>query len=324
MKKITRFAFVIAMALIATFPLTAWGAYPERTVTILCGPAAGGGTDRILRGLATELQKVYGQPFVIENRPGASHAISHAAVAKAKPDGYTLVGSLVELSQYHWMGIDSVNYKDFAHIALINLDPACVTVRADAPWQTLKELLDYAKEHPGEVSMASSPASIWNLARLALTDTAGMKPDDIFLVPTTGAAGAIPELLGGHIQVVFNGYGEVKAQVEAGQFKVLAIMADERSPAIPDVPTAKEEGYDISYFTFRGLSAPKDTPREIVDGLTATVKQICESDSFKDFMDKNGFLIHFLDGKDYEALLKKTDENCEHILKLGGLIQPAK
>ena len=318
MKKV--FYMLFATITIAVLSIPSFASYPERTVTILCGPAAGGGTDRVLRGLASELQKRLGQPFIVENKPGASHSVSHITVARANPDGYMLVGSLLELSQYHWMGISSVNYKDFENVSCINLEPSCVTVRSDSPFKTLKELLDYAKAHPGEISMGSSPASIWNLSRVALCDAAGLSPNDILLVPTNGAAQAIVELMGGHIQVVFNGFSEVKSQYLGGEFRVLATLSDERNPEIPDVPTAKELGYNVTCFTFRGISAPKGTPKEIVSLLDTTIKEICESDSFKAYMGKLGAPIHYLNSEDYTALLKKTDESIKHLLELAGLV----
>ncbi|MBO5493545.1 MAG: tripartite tricarboxylate transporter substrate binding protein [Pyramidobacter sp.] len=298
----------------------AFAAYPERPVTIICGPAAGGGTDRVLRGLASELQKILGQTFIVENKPGASHSLSHVTVAKSAPDGYTLVGSIFELSQYHWMGISPVSYKDFENVACMNLEPSCVTVRADSPFKTLKELLDYAKAHPGELTMGSSPASVWNLARVALCDAAGLSPKDILLIPTNGAAQAIVELMGGHINVVFNGFSEVKSQYKSGEFRVLAVLSDERNPDCPEIPTAKELGYDVAAFTFRGISAPKGTPKEVVATLEKAIKQACESESFKEFMGKLGAPVYYLDSEGYTALLKKTDESIEHLLKLAGLV----
>ena len=315
--------FAVLFAFLASFAGTAHAAFPEKTITIVCPWGAGGGTDRVIRAMATELEKLLGQPVVVENRTGGDGAVGHGYGAKAKPDGYILTCTTFELATMHWMGIESApTYEDYEHVAMINDDPAAIGVKTDAQWKNLAEFLAWIKANPGKAQFSgTAKAGIWDLARLTLMNAAGLKPDDALWIPSNGSAAAIPEVLGGHINAIACGIAEIKTQLDNKEVRALVIMNDKRSPSFPDVPTAKEQGYDVTYSTLRGLSAPKGTPKEIVDLLADAVKKACESPTFVDFMGKNSFAIHYMGPAEYTAHLAKTDADNKAAMELGGYLK---
>lgn len=301
----------------------ALAAYPEKTITIVCPWGAGGGTDRVIRAMASELEKLLGQPVVVENRTGGDGAVGHGYGAKAKPDGYILTCTTFELATMHWMGIPSApTYADYEHVAQINDDPAAIGVKNDAPWKNLAEFLDWIKANPGKPQISgTAKAGIWDLARLTLMNAAGLKAADALWIPSNGSAAAIPEVLGGHIAAISCGVAELKTQLDNGEIRALVLMGAERSPSFPDIPTAKELGLDVTYATVRGLSAPKGTPKEIVDLLADAVKKSCESPTFVDFMKKNSFAINYMGPAEYTELLARIDADNKTAMELGGYLK---
>jgi len=296
--------------------------YPRRTVTFICPWSPGGGTDRLTRFMAEQLQKYFGKPFVVVNKTGGSGAVGHNAGAMAKPDGYTVTMITLELATMHSMGLTHITYKDFEPIAQLNEDSAAVIVRADAPWNTINDLLEDIKNNPGKFKFSGTAiGGIWDLARIGMLDAAGIPYEYTTWIPSKGAAPALVELLGGHVDVVTCSLPEAVSQLEAGQLKALAIMADERNPKFPDVPTLKEMGINWSAGTWRGIAAPKGTPEEIIAKLYKAVSEITKSDEFKDFMAKNGFGIKIRDPKEFKKFLSEQDETWKRILKLAGYLK---
>ncbi|HDM75446.1 MAG TPA: tripartite tricarboxylate transporter substrate binding protein, partial [Deltaproteobacteria bacterium] len=277
-----RTLFIALMGLFLLSSLSLLAAYPEKTVTIICPWAAGGGTDRLARFLADQLQKEFGVPFVVVNKTGGGGAVGHGAGAYAKPDGYTLTLVTLEIATMHWMGLTPITYENFEYIIQLNQDPSAVIVRADAPWNSVAELLVDIALHPGKYKFSGSAAgTIWDLARIGMLHTVGIPPDYVIWVPTKGAAPSIVELLGGHVDVITCSLPEAASQIEAGKLKALAIMADKRDPRFPDVPTLKELGINWSAGTWRGLAAPKGTPKEIINILYEKCLKIANSKEFK-------------------------------------------
>ncbi len=297
-------------------------AYPNKVVKIICPWAAGGGTDALARFMADELQKIFGQPFVVENKTGGGGATGHVAGASAKPDGYTITLVTLELATMHWMGLTDVTYEAFDYIIQLNEDPASVLVKVDAPWETLDDLLIDIKNNPGKYTFSGSAAgTIWDLSRIGMLNAAGIPVDSVIWVPTTGAAPSITELLGGHVDVVTCSLPEAKSQLDAGLIRPLAIMSDERDPAFPDVPTLKELGINWSSGTWRGLAVPKGTPADIINTLYDACNKIASSTEFKDFMAKRGFGIKIRDPQEFAQFVKEQDSVWKTILELGGYVQ---
>ena len=311
---------VILVVLFTT--ISAFAAYPDKSVTIVCPWGAGGGTDRVARFLAAELEKEYGKPFTVVNKTGGGGAVGHGAGAYAKPDGYTLTLVTLEIANMHWMGLTKLTYEDFDYVIQVNQDPSCVIVKADAPWHSITELLVDIAMHPGKYMFSGSSAgSIWDLSRIGLFDKVGVPIDYVKWIPTKGAAPSIVELLGGHVDVITCSAPEAAAQLDSGQLRALAIMADERNPKYPDVPTLKELGIDWSSGTWRGIAVPKGTPEEVINSLYGKLSKITNSEKYKDFMSKNGFGIKIGNSEEFSNFVEEQNTTWKKILKIGGYLK---
>ncbi len=310
---------IILLLVVSLLSLTVFAAYPVKTVEIVCPWGAGGGTDRLARFFADQLQKGLGEPFVVVNKTGGGGAVGHSAGAFARPDGYTVTLVTLEISLMHWMGLTTLNVDNFDYVIQLNQDASSVLVKADAPWQTVEELLEEIRKNPGKIKFSGSSAgSIWDLARIGMFNAVGIAPDAVIWVPTTGAAPSIVELLGGHVEVITCSLPEASAQVEAGQLRALAVMANQRLPQYPNVPTLKEQGINWSAGTWRGLSVPKNTPKEVIQTLYDASLKIAQSDAFKEFMSKTGFGIELRGPEEFYKFAKEQDTTWQAILKLGG------
>jgi len=296
--------------------------FPTRPMSIICPWGAGGGTDRVARMLAVLLEKDLGQPVTVVNRTGGGGAVGHTAGATASPDGYTMTIVTVEITMMHWMGLAKVNYKDFKPVALINFDPAGVNVRADAPWKTLKELLDYAKANPGKLrATGTGKAGIWDLARAGMLKAAGISIDAIPWVPSEGAAPGLAEMVAGGVEVVTCSLPEARSMIEAKKVKALAIMGDKRADIFPDIPTLKELGISWSMGAWRGIGVPKGTPDDVVKILEKSLEKAVASAEFKDFMVKNGFGIMWGSATEYGKFMADGDKEMGAIMKEVGLVK---
>jgi tripartite-type tricarboxylate transporter receptor subunit TctC len=306
MRPIARRALLLLASVLA--PLSGADAldYPTRPVELVVPFPAGGGTDMMARVFAEAAKSHLPQPIVVVNKPGASGAIGMGEVVRAEPDGYKMGLVTVELVILPLLDKARFTADDFRMIARLNADPAAITVRADSPWKTIDEFLADAKSRPGEVSLGNAGnGSIWQLAALALEDRTGVK----FLhVPFQGAAPAVRDLLGGHVDALAVSPGEVSPYVKSGKFRLLAVMADRRSPGFEDVPTLKERNIDLAIGTWRGLGVPKDTPQEVVDLLVATAKKAADEPAFRESLAKAALGFSYADAAAFEAAIEQDRE----------------
>ncbi len=293
---------------------------PTRPVTLICPWAAGGGTDRVARMVATLLEKDLGQPINVVNRTGGGGAVGHTAGSTADPDGYTFTIVTVEIAMMHWMGLAEVTAKGFTPIAQVNIDPSGVQVKADAKWKTVKELLDEAKANPGKLKASGTgKGGIWDLARAGMLKTAGISVEAIPWVPSEGAAPGLQELVAGGVAVVTASLPEGASLIEAKKVKPLAIMAEARDSVYKDVPTLKEQGIDWSMGAWRGFALPKGAKPEIVAAYETAIKKVYDSADFQDFMKKNGFGAVWRNSKDFGAFMDQQDDIMGKIMKEVGL-----
>lgn len=316
------FVFVFLVSTLLISSLCSAADYPKRPIQLICPWGAGGGTDRISRMVAVLLEQELGQPVNVVNRTGGSGATGHTAGATARNDGYTITMITVEITMMHWLGLAKVTYKDYEPVALLNIDPAGVNVRADAPWKDLKKLQAYVKAHPGELKASGTgKGGIWDLARAGWLKAAGLGVKDIRWVPSRGAAPALQEMVAGGIDVVTCSIPEAAPLAEAGKVRHLAIMADQRDPVFPDVPTLKELGVDWSVGAWRGIALPKGTSKEIAEVLETALEKIAASEKFKDFMKKNGFGVLYKGSGDFATFLAEMDASNGKIMKEAGIIE---
>ena len=279
--------------------------FPNKTIELLVPYSPGGGTDALARAFAEASHKHTSQSIVVTNKPGASGAIGWNEVINAKPDGYKIAVITVELLTLPHLGLAKFSYDDFNLIAQLNADPAAITVRAEAPWNSIEEFLAAAKKLGSDVKVGNAGnGSIWHLASAALEDKASVKFNHI---PFQGAGPAVLALLGGHIDAVAVSPAEVSTYVTAGKLKTLAVMADKRVKGFEKVPTFKERGIDLSIGTWRGLGAPKSTPPEVMAVLRSLTQKTANEQSLRDVMDKQNLGYVYADEATFKATLARDN-----------------
>jgi len=296
---------LVALALIALVSACQWReekAFPSRTITIICPPAPGGISDTLTRALAASAQQVFGVPVVVENKPGGANAVGLNYGVHADPDGYTVTYVVAELAILPHLGLSPISPDAFDLLARTNYNPAAVTVRADSRWRSLHDLLADARAHPETIRAGNSgTGSIWHLAAVALQEAGRAKFKH---VPFAGAAPAVQALLGGHVDVVCVSPTEVQAHVEAGKLRMLAVLTTQRDPLFPNVPCARELGYDLDIGAWGGLALPKGVPadrrQKLLDGLrTAFRKQ-----EFQQIMAERGVRLAWLEGEAFRRFVE--------------------
>ena len=310
-------AAAIAAVVPAALRAQSTAGYPTHPIDLIVPAGAGGGTDVLARAFAEAARKHLPQPITVVNRPGASGMIGHGEMINAKPDGYKLAVVFAEIVIVPHLGQTKLSYEDFVPIARLNADPAAITVRADAPWNTLEEFLVASKARPGEIRMGNSgPGSIWHLAHAALEDKTGVKYNAI---PFGGAAPAVLALLGGHVDAVAVSPGEVAAHVSTGKLKTLAVMADRRVKGFDNVPTLKERGIDLSIGTWRGIAAPKGTPPEVLAILTEATRKSADEPVLRESLDRLSMGYSYADAETFRANMKRDNEVFRQLVTKVGL-----
>ena len=328
MTKITRRAFAASTAAVAASaglglkPSFGQENYPARPVQVICPWGAGGGTDATARIVANVLERELGQPFNVVNRTGGSGVVGHSAIATAAPDGYTLGIITVEIAMMHWQGLTELNPRSYTPLALMNEDPPGVQVNVNSPYKTVQELADAIKAAPPGKFKASGTGQggIWHLALVGWVTAMGLKPDHVAWVPSNGAAPAMQDLAGGGIDLVTCSVPEARAIIEAGKARSLAIMAAQRNPQFPNVPTLRE-AMNIPYDTgaWRGFAAPKGVPTAVATKLTASLKKVYESKDYKDFMSSRGFGTVWGDAAEFARFMDESDKKMGEAMKAAGL-----
>lgn len=274
--------------------------FSKMNVTCIVPYDAGGGTDAVMRGLADAAKDNF-KAITVENRSGAGGATGMLYGANAKNDGSIITMITVELATLEAMGNNAgLTYSQFKPIMMVNSAASAITVKADDDrFNTLEDFIEYSKSNEVQVGN-SGIGAIWHLAAAGLAKTAGT---DFKHVGYDGANGAITDLLGGHIDAVAVSYAEVNSFVQSGDLKVLAVLANDRLEAIPDVPTAKECGYDAVLGTWRGIAVPASTPDETVAELYEIFSNAANSDAFKEFMNNTNNVIDIMNGEEFTALI---------------------
>ncbi|GAB6109777.1 tripartite tricarboxylate transporter substrate binding protein [Fusibacter bizertensis] len=286
--------------------------FPNKIITIIVPYSPGGASDTVARLYAQELEKEIGTSVVVTNKTGASGAVGLESVKNSKADGYTIAYMPVESTMIKSLGLTDITSDDFTFIGRAMTIPAAVTVRSDAPWNTLEEFLQYAKENPGKVQVGNSgTGSIWHISAALLEDNYGC---EFTHVPFDGAAPAIAALLGDNIDAVTVSPSEVKSGVDSGDFKVLAVLGEDKSSIVPDVSTAKEQGIDVIAQGWGAFAVPKGTPDDVVKILEDATKVALNSDNIKTLLAERGFEHAYMSGADMDAYAK------EQLVKFSDLI----
>lgn len=284
----------------------AWASeYPSKPIELIVPVAAGGGTDIVGRAFA-EVGKKYlpQQPMVVVNKPGASGAIGTAELINAKPDGYKIGIVICELTIIPNLGITKYTAADLRPVARLNADPSAITVRADAPWQTIEEFIADARKRKDPVSIANAGVgSIWHMAAAAFSEKLSLPVNH---VPFLGAAPAAVALLGGHVDALAVSPGEVAPHVAAGKMRTLAVMADQRVGGLFEkVPTLKERGIDLSIGVWRGLAVPRATPPDIVATLGTVAARTADDAAFREVLAKANLGWAYADAAAFQKVIDR-------------------
>jgi len=303
---ITLRAGLLALALVAgAVPAAADEAYPARPVTIVVPFPPGGLADVTARPLAAALERGLKQPVVVTNKAGAAGAVGMQSVAVAKPDGYTLLLGLVSVSIIP--EVDGLFGRPPAYtrdqlvgIARLNADPPLLVVNAELPWRSLKELLEDARKRSGEITYASS--GIYGASHvpmeMLLHAAGGLRMRHL---PTTGGAPATTAVLGKHAALWASPPALAIPHVKAGKLRALATWGATRLAALPEVPTLKELGYDVEYYLWAGLFAPRGIPPAVLKTLRDGTRQAVQDPEFKSAMDKVQTPIAYQDADEFKT-----------------------
>lgn len=318
MKKILK---ALLLAGVATFAVqaAAQDKYPSRPVTIIVPQAAGGANDTVARILAHTLQEQTGQPFVVENKPGAGGNIGTATAAKAPKDGYTLLLNLssahvVNPSLYKNAGFDPV--KDFEPITPVATVAYLWVANPSFPAKNLKEMLDIAKKKPGELTYASAGNGTLNhLLGEMLKAQANV---DIMHIPYKGAAAAATDVMGGRVPVSVQSMPSVVSLVQSGKLKVLAVANEKRVPSMPDVPAASETLAGYGATPWYGVFAPAGTPKAVIAKLHAEIVKALGNKELQEKMKAQGAEITHSSPEAFAAQVKAELPRWAQIVKTSG------
>ena len=281
--------------------------FPTGTITMIVPQDPGGDTDLIARQVANIVQEQQGWTITISNQPGGSTSVGLLQLQAAKPDGYTVLCNATNLSLLKPQNIADIDSSDFAPIAGCNSESCYLIVRGDEDrFTTLDEFIAYAKEHPGELNVGTGQAGgVWALAVTAFEQGAGI---DLNMVANSGGIAQVGlTLLNGDVDCAIISLGTNTTYVDSGEMKLLNNFSEERTEAYPDVPTAKESGYDFVGTSIRGFLAPKDTPQEVLDILEDAFMQAIESDEYKEFLTNMNSGYMALTADEYAAMMAEED-----------------
>lgn len=298
--------------------------YPTRPVTIIVPYPPGGVADLTARPFAPALERALKQPVIIANKPGAAGAVGMQSVAVAKPDGYTLMITVLTISTIPEVDTlfgrpPAFKRDDFAPLARLVADPPLYLVGAATPWKSVKELVEDAKRRPGEIIFSS--AGLYTPSHLAteiLAHAAGIR---LRHVPHTGGGPAMNALLGGHAGLSALSTAAATPQIKGGKLRALSHSGAQRLAAFPDVPTLKELGYDGELYLWAGLFAPRNLPAHVQKILRDATRQAVQDPEFKGGMEKMQAPVAYQDAEEFRAWWDRDTQMLAETIKRIGKVE---
>jgi tripartite-type tricarboxylate transporter receptor subunit TctC len=314
MRRLAIFGTAVLLALAASAQEPSFPRKGNVELTVLF--PAGSSADLTARLLAEGMAKNLPGNVIVLNRPGAGGAIGYRYVASQKPDGYSLVWNSNSISTTYYSGLLPFDYKAFDPVARVLVESPVLAVRADSRWKTLADFLADAKAHPGRLTVGNSGVgSHTHIASVALFKTAGVEIVDV----PYAAAQVVPSLIGEQIDAVLQLPGALAGYVAAGKVRLLAALIPKRDPALPDVPTAIEQGVDVSLEAWRGVAVPRGTPAPIVGALEAAIRKTVDAPEFIRACEQLGVRPAYLPGAEFGALIAKEDAELATLMQQIGL-----
>lgn len=299
--------------------------YPSHPITIINPFPPGGASDVVTRPLAAALEPLVKQAVVIETKAGAAGAVGAQVAASAKPDGYTLLSHITSISGF--AEVDRLfgrqpkfTSADFIPIARFVADPCVIIVNDKQPYKNLKEFIDDAKKRPDQIIFSSSGLyGALHIPMALFMKAAG----DLKLrhLPTTGGGPALTALLGNNSQVLASSVSACIAQIKAGKARALASFGGKRSQALPDVPTLKELGYDVEYYLWVGIFAPKGTPDSVIKYLREALDKAAHTEQFKTALTNLGQELDYMDQPEFAKFWAADARRIEQAIRQIGKVQ---
>ena len=315
---------VVLLTAIAAGPAWPQEPYPTRPISMVVAFPPGGVADNTARPVAAVLERILKQPVTVLNKAGAAGAVGYQAAATSKPDGYTLLMALVSVSvlpEVDKLFARPQNYtrEQLTGIARINADPSMLVVRADAPWKTLKDLVEDARKRSGEIVFTSS--GLYGAAHIPMEmfiKAAGIKMRHL---PTTGGGPMMNAMLGGNAQAVMTPVSLAAQHVKAGKLRLLAHSGTAPVAAFPEVPSFKSQGYDVEYTAWAGLVAPRDTPPHIIKILRDATRQAVKEPEVIASHARLETPIAYMDADEFNAWWAKDAARLAEVVKQIGKVE---
>jgi tripartite-type tricarboxylate transporter receptor subunit TctC len=293
------------------------GPFPSHEIRLIVHAAPGGISDGVSRYIGRELQEELRMPVIVENRTGGGGAVAFSYVAASKADGYTIGYAPVDLAIVPHLGYVRVSPADFDPLIMHTRASAALAVRIDSRWKTLEEFIETARAKRLGINLATAgPGSLWQLGSIELSRRIGT---EFNYVPFPGSGPSVTALLGGHVDAVVAGVSEVRNQVKAGNLRLLGVMAPERTPLFPDVPTFRERGYDLVFQAWGGLMLPKGTPADRRDKLAKALLKVVQGDVFRRFCADAGIEVAPKGPEEFTPFLAAEHQGFGPIVKTAGL-----
>lgn len=321
MKALRYAAFVFAISMLLTSPVHSADAYPSKPINIWVAYGAGSGTDISQRAIATIASKTLGQPIIVSDVTGGAGTLALGRLKFEKPDGYTLCtsssGSFSRIPLLQPVPFDAKEpLKEFTPVLSYSYYMHALAVRANSPWKTFEDLIAYAKANPGKIRYSTSGVGLGqHLAMEYIALKEGIKWTHI---PFQGSPQAVAACLGGHVEALSQ-TPEWKEQVDAGALRLLICWNEKRMPFYPNVPTAKEKGYDFATEAKIAIWAPAKTPKEVVAKLAKAFREAAETEDVKKVLTSLSYPFEVKDASEVISVMKKDYEMNERIFKQLGL-----
>ncbi len=309
----------LAAALVAG-PSVALAAWPDKPVKIVVPFAAGGATDVVARLLAQKLGEAWGQTVVVENKAGAGGNIGADLVAKSPGDGYTLLmtsGSIVTANKYMYKELSFDPSKDLVAVTNVATGPQVIAVPGNSPHKDLKSFIAFAKANPKKVNFGS--AGVGTQTHLAAENFAHAAGVDVVHIPYTGESAAIIDLIGGQIQLATPNLGSNVGHIKEGRIRALAVTSRERSPQVPEVPSASEILPGFENAGWFGLMAPAGTPADVIDRIYRDSAKILLSEEFKGKLAQQGMTPVANSPADFAAAIREESGRWQKVIQERGL-----
>ena len=298
-------------------PAAAQAKYPQSTVILATHSSPGGGSDVFLRELAPTLTKIMGVDLAVKNISGGSGAKAMAALAKAKPDGSLFYATTPTFIYTSLLSKPEATYKDLEPIVNVFYDPEVVYTATDGPMKSMRDVIEKAKSSRGKWG-AANPASLERQVLERMKTATGVKAA---VVTFEGGGDMMINVLNHTLDIGIGELQEIKPQLEAGKLRVLAVVGDERLSQLPDVPTAREAGVDVSVRKFRGIAGPKGTPPEVIAAWEAGIQKLLADPAYKKTYTENGLQPAYMSHADYVTFIAQFGQETEAFLKTAGVIK---